>query len=437
MFGEGNEFCKKITYKIGKKTAEDTISEFRTSPLLRIAVTVDMIATGTDIKPLECLIFLRDVRSQAYYEQMKGRGTRVIGIDELHKVTPDAIAKTRFVLIDAVGVTETDKTETRSLESKPYVSTEKLMEQIARGERGADTLRSLGNRLLRLDIKLNDEQRKQITAITNKPLALIAGELIKATNEDTIEKLAEAQFNTENPTEQQRQQVYTQQAEAVVKPFHNPDLREKIAALQRDTEQIIDDSADELQAAGYDKERAENLIKSFQQFINDHQNELTAIQLLYNQPYQQRHLSYQQIEKLAEEIKQPPYNIAPVELWKAYEQLEKARVKGEPLNLLTNIISLIRFATGLVDILEPFPELVERRFKTWLQQQEQAGREFAPDQLDWLEKIKTQIANNAEMSEDDFEYTPFKKDGGILKARQLFGQELKLLIAELNGYLVA
>jgi type I restriction enzyme R subunit len=186
VFGEGNEFCKKITYKIGKKTAEDTISEFRTSPMLRVAVTVDMIATGTDIKPLECLIFLRDVRSQAYYEQMKGRGTRVIGIDELHKVTPDAIAKTRFVLIDAVGVTETDKTETRSLESKPYVSTEKLMEQIARGERGADTLRTLGNRLLRLDIKLNEEQRRQVTVIAKKPLALIAGELIKATNEDTI-----------------------------------------------------------------------------------------------------------------------------------------------------------------------------------------------------------------------------------------------------------
>lgn len=437
VFGEGNEFCKKITYKIGKKTAEDTISEFRTSPMLRVAVTVDMIATGTDIKPLECLIFLRDVRSQAYYEQMKGRGTRVIGIDELHKVTPDAIAKTRFVLIDAVGVTETDKTETRSLESKPYVSTEKLMEQIARGERGADTLRTLGNRLLRLDIKLNDEQRKQVTVIAKKPLALIAGELIKATNEDTIEKLAEAQFNNENPTEEQRQQVYAQQAEAVVKPFHNPDLREKIAALQRDTEQIIDDSADELQDAGYDKEKAENLIKSFKQFISDHQNELTAIQLLYNQPYQQRHLSYQQIEKLAEEIKQPPYNIAPVELWKAYEQLEKARVKGEPLNLLTNIISLIRFATGLVDILEPFPELVDRRFKTWLQQQQQTGREFAPDQLDWLEKIKTQIAHNAEITEDDFEYTPFKKDGGILKARQLFGQEFQPLIAELNGYLVA
>lgn len=226
VFGEGNAFCKKITYKIGKKTAEDTISEFRTSPMLRIAVTVDMIATGTDIKPLECLIFLRDVRSQAYYEQMKGRGTRVIGMDELHKVTPDAIAKTRFVLIDAVGVTETDKTETRSLESKPSIPTEKLMAQIARGERDPDVLRTLGSRLLRLDIKLNDEQRKQIATLLTgiqmgdyQPLSLeaegrdegefkhpitlasLAGNLIKASNEDSIEKCAEAQFNTQNPTE--------------------------------------------------------------------------------------------------------------------------------------------------------------------------------------------------------------------------------------------
>lgn len=178
VFGEGNDFCKKVTCRVGKKTADDTIAEFRTSPRLRVAVTVDMIATGTDIKPLECLIFMRDVRSQAYYEQMKGRGTRVIGIDELHKVTPDAKAKTRFVLVDAVGVTETDKTETRSLESRPSVSTEKLMEQIARGDREPGTLRTLGNRLLRLDMKLTDQQRKQVAKIINKPLALMAGELI-------------------------------------------------------------------------------------------------------------------------------------------------------------------------------------------------------------------------------------------------------------------
>jgi len=188
VFDEGNAFCKKITYKVGKKTAEESIKAFRTDPQYRIscdaqgcanvaggrtprATTVDMIATGTDIRPLECVMFMRDVteakrrkslmkpegvlkgKSQAYYEQMKGRGTRTIGPEELHKVTPDAPGKSRFVLVDCVGVTETDKTETKSLETKPSVSTAKLMEQVARGDRHSDTLRALGNRMIRLDVK--------------------------------------------------------------------------------------------------------------------------------------------------------------------------------------------------------------------------------------------------------------------------------------------
>ena len=169
VFDEGNAFCKKITYKVGKKTAEESIKAFRTDPQYRIAVTVDMIATGTDIRPLECVMFMRDVKSQAYYEQMKGRGTRIISRDELHKVTPDAPGKSRFVLVDCVGVTETDKTETKSLETKPSVSTAKLMEQVARGDRHSETLRALGNRMIRLDLKLNEQQRKRVNELAGKP----------------------------------------------------------------------------------------------------------------------------------------------------------------------------------------------------------------------------------------------------------------------------
>lgn len=425
VFNESNDFCKKVTYRVGKQAAENTIAEFRTSPRLRVAVTVDMIATGTDIKPLECLLFMRDVKSQAYYEQMKGRGTRVLGIDELHKVTPDAKAKTRFVLVDAVGVTETDKTETVSLESKPSVPTHKLMEQIARGDRDPDTVRTLGNRLIRLDLQLNDQQRKQVSELAGVPLAILAGELIHAANPDT------------NP-DLQTDTVPSAMIETAVKPFHNPALREKIEDLRRTTDQLIDPSPDEPVFTGYDEEKAKNLIKNFQQFMADHKAELGAIQLIYSQPYQQRHLSYAQIEKLAEEIEQPPYNLAPIEVWKAYEQLEKSRVAGAPpVKLLTNIVSLIYFATNLNNVLEPFPALVERRFAVWLQQQAQGGTQFSPDQLKWLQWIKEQIASNAEIRTEDFEYTPFNQEGGLMKARALFGAELPQLISELNGYLIA
>ncbi len=469
-FDEGNAFCKKITYKVGKKTAEESIKAFRTDPQYRIAVTVDMIATGTDIRPLECVMFMRDVKSQSYYEQMKGRGTRIISRDELHKVTPDAPGKSRFVLVDCVGVTETDKTETKSLETKPSVSTAKLMEQIARGDRHSDTLRALGNRLIRLDLKLNEPQRKRINDLIKislaptggegqgeggseilpaKTLQSIAADLIHYTNEDHLIEAAKIHAKTEEPTEIQIQEAFRPKADILIKPFHNPDLRELIEELRKDTDQLIDDSADELIAAGYDEEKAEVLIQNWQQFIQDHKDELDAIQLIYQQPYQKRHLSYEQIEKLAEEIQQPPYNLAPIEVWKAYEQLEKNKVKGvPPKELLTNIVSLIRFSTGLSDVLEPFTELVNNRFENWLKQQELTpspvpgegrgeGNKFSPDQLAWLNKIKDQIAQNAEMTADDFNYIPFNQEGGLLKARELFGKDLEPLISELNGYLIA
>ncbi|MEW8356124.1 MAG: DEAD/DEAH box helicase family protein [Candidatus Thiodiazotropha sp.] len=435
VFNESNTFCKKITYKVGKKTAEESIKAFRTDPQYRIAVTVDMIATGTDIRPLECVMFMRDVKSQAYYEQMKGRGTRIISRDELHKVTPDAPGKSRFVLVDCVGVTETDKTETKSLETKPSVSTAKLMEQVARGDRHSDILRTLGNRMIRLDLKLNDQQRKRISELAGKPLALIAGELIHATNEDHLIEAAKIHTKTDEPNEQQIQEAFKPKADILIKPFHNPDLRELLEEYRKETDQLIDDSADELISAGYDEEKAEVLIQNWQQFIQDHKNELDAIQLIYQQPYQKRHLSYEQIEKLAEEIQQPPYNLAPIEVWKAYEQLEKNKVKGvPPKELLTNIVSLIRFSTGLSDVLEPFTELVNNRFDNWLKQQ---GKAFQPEQLVWLNKIKDQIAQNAEMTVDDFNYIPFNQEGGLLKARELFGKDLDNLIQELNGYLIA
>jgi type I restriction enzyme R subunit len=169
------------------------------------------------------------------------------------------------------------------------------------------------------------------------------------------------------------------------------------------------------------------------------------------------------INQLVEQIEQPPYHIAPVEVWKAYEQLKKARVRGAPPeSQLPILISLIRLATGVTDVLEPFTELVNNRFDNWLKQQNQTsplplgedlgegattsplpsgedlgeGR-FTPEQLAWLNKIKDQIAQNAEMTVEDFNYIPFNQEGGLLKARELFGKELEPIITELNGYLIA
>ena len=127
-FGEGNDFCKKVTYNQTAEKPSAVLQQFRTEYNPRIAVTVDMIATGTDVKPIECLLFMRDVRSRSYFEQMKGRGTRTLSIDDLRKVTPSATTnKDHFVIIDAVGVCKSVKTDSRPLERKPGISLKDLM----------------------------------------------------------------------------------------------------------------------------------------------------------------------------------------------------------------------------------------------------------------------------------------------------------------------
>jgi type I restriction enzyme R subunit len=131
-------------------------------PVPRIAVTVDMIATGTDIKPVECLIFMRDVKSEGYFEQMKGRGVRTLKDADLRRSRPDAQTKTRFVLIDAVGVTEGKKTISQPLERKRTMSFEKLIDQVAQGRRDFDGVSSLAGRLAALDRKIDDEDRQRI-----------------------------------------------------------------------------------------------------------------------------------------------------------------------------------------------------------------------------------------------------------------------------------
>lgn len=121
-FGKGNEFRVKITSQTTGVAPETLLQQFRNSYFPRIAVTVDMIATGTDVKPLECLLFLCSVESSAYFEQMKGRGVRVLSPDALRAVTPDAQAKTHFVIVDAVGVCTREKQQTISHDRKPSVA---------------------------------------------------------------------------------------------------------------------------------------------------------------------------------------------------------------------------------------------------------------------------------------------------------------------------
>ncbi len=442
-FGKGNDFCKKITYKTTGEKPEDLIASFRNSYNPRIAVTVDMISTGTDIKPLECLLFMRDVKSLVYFEQMKGRGTRTISATDFNAVTPDAPAKTHFVIVDAVGVCENDKTDTRPLERKKSIPFDKLIHLVALGSRDEDTLTSVAGRLAALDREIDDNDRQEIKNIAGgKSLKELINRLLDATDPDKQIEKAQEIFKTEAPTGEQVKKATEELVKVACTPFDNPTLRNTIIDIKQRNEQVIDEvSQDQVLIATWDekaKEKARTLIGTFKKFIEENKDEITALQFIYGKPYGIRHLTYKEIKDLAEAIRKPPYGLTTEAVWQAYEQLEQSKVKGAgSQKLLTNIISLIRFATGRENILEPFPETVNRRFAEWLSQQEKLGRKFTPEQMSWLQMIKEHIATSASIGIGDFELTPFQEKGGAIRANTVFEQQLDKLLEELNRVLVA
>lgn len=442
-FGKGNDFCKKITYKTTGEKPEDLITSFRNSYNPRIAVTVDMISTGTDIKPLECLLFMRDVKSLVYFEQMKGRGTRTISATDFNAVTPDAPAKTHFVIVDAVGVCENDKTDSKPLERKKSIPFDKLIHSVALGNRDEDTLTSVAGRLAALDREIDDKDRQEIKNVAGgKSLKELINRLLDAADTDKQIEKAQEIFKTEAPTGEQVKKATEELVKVACTPFDNPTLRNTIIDIKQRNEQVIDEvSQDQVLVAGWDekaKEKARTVIGTFKKFISENKDEITALQFIYGKPYGARHLTYKEIRDLAEAIKKPPYGLTPEAVWQAYEQLEQSKVKGAGTQrLLTNIISLIRFTTGQESILEPFPETVNRRFADWLKQQETLGRKFTPEQMSWLQMIKEHIATSASIGIGDFELTPFQEKGGAIRADKVFEQQLDKLLEDLNVALVA
>lgn len=442
-FGRGNDFCKKITYRTTGDKPEDLIASARNSYNPRILVTVDMISTGTDIKPLECLIFMRDVKSRSYFEQMKGRGTRTIEPTDFNAVTPDATNKTHFVIVDAVGICESDKTDLRPLERKRHIPFDKLLMSVATGSRDDDMLTSVIGRLARLEQELNPNDRKEIEVVAEgKPLKEIINNLLDAIDPDKQIEKAKAVFKTKSPTEEQIHKAKEELVNEACAPFDNPKLRNTVIDIKKRNEQVIDTvSKDALLFAGFDraaKEKAKTIVDNFKKFIEENKNELTALQILYSKPYNKQHVTYEEIKQLAEAIRKLPYNLTPELVWKAYEQLEKSKVKkASPHKLLTDIVSLVRFAVGGASVLEPFEETVTQRFIRWIEAHEKNGKPFTHEQKEWLGMIKDHIATSLSMGMDDFAYAPFNQKGGAAKIYQLFGKDLENILKDLNEVLAA
>jgi type I restriction enzyme R subunit len=433
-FGRGNEFAQKITYRTTGTSPEQLIKDFRTAYYPRIAVTVDMIATGTDIKPVEIVVFMRSVKSRSFFEQMKGRGVRICKETDLRGVNPgEHVKKDHFVIVDCVGVCERDKTDSRPLDQKKSVPLDKLLQAVSLGNVEDEVLSTVAVRLSRLGQDLDEADHAKIVEASG-------GRSLKDLARGIVQALQQAEDGDVSPM----------QAEAALreaaKPFASPALRELILKLKQKADLVIDSvTQDSLIHAGFapGSDRAQALVQSFEDFIRQHKDEITALQVLYNRPVRAP-LRFEDIKQLADALHAPPHLIDESALWQAYAALQKGKVKGaSQKRLLTDIVSLVRFAMQQDNELVPYPERVQANFKAWLAQHQQqrqeqgTGKPFTPEQQHWLEMIRDHIAANLGIETEDFEYAPFSQEGGLGKVHQLFGAELQQVIEAMNRELAA
>ena len=442
-FGLSNEGAVKITYKSGDSgnKPEDLLQQFRTNYPTRIAVTVDMIATGTDVKPIECVVFMRMVRSRNFFEQMKGRGVRVIDENDLRAVTPDAKVKDRFVIVDAVGVTDAGLHDTVPLERKKGVSFDRLLNLIGVGSTEEAVVSSVASRLARLNRRITAEDRAAVEKVAGIGLDDLVRQITDALDPDRQHNEAAAETGTDDPTPEQVKATAKRLITEAVQPIAgNAQLREKLIDIRRSYEQVMDTaSKDKVISGEYSKDaadRARAQTQSFRQFIEDNRDEITALQVLYSQPYGGG-LTYTDIRELAEAIGRPPHRWTPEALWQAYETLDASKVRGSGHRVSTDLVSLVRHTLGHTDELVAYPDLVDERFEAWLDQQQTLGRHFTDDQTAYLRLIKEHIAASLTVAPADLQNPPFSTHGGLGKARQLFGNDLNPLLEELTLALAA
>ncbi len=443
-FGQGNEFCKKVTYRTDEDP-KSVLAQFRNDYYPRIAVTVDMIATGTDVKPLECLLFMRDVRSRNYFEQMKGRGTRTLDHDDLKKVSPSAAsAKTHYVIVDAIGVTQSLKTASQPLDTKPTVPLRDLAMSVMMGARDEDTVSSLAGRLARLNQQLDAAEKEKIKQQAGgMELTQIVGNLLAAIDPDRIEE--KARESEPVPDNAEPSPAVCDKAQqtliAGATSMFNGELIELLDSIRRDKEQTIDhDNQDTLLRAEWDgdsRENAEALVSDFREYLEANRDEIEALTIFFAQPHRRRELTYKMIREVFDRLKTDRPKLAPMRVWQAYRLLDE--YKGQqPVSELTALVALIRRVCGIDATLSPYAETVRRNFQTWIMTRHSgAGEKFNEEQMAWLRMIRDHVITSFHLDRDDLDLAPFDAKGGLGQMYKLFGDRMDNVIDELNEALAA
>jgi type I restriction enzyme R subunit len=347
--------------------------------------------------------------------------------------------------VDAVGVTKSIKSDSRPLEKKPGVPLKDLLGAIAVGNRDEDLFSSLANRLSRLEKQVTEKEKQQFSEkAEGKSIKQVVNELLHAYNPDVLDDLkakVETELIGESPMakEETFNKLHDELKEKAAEVF-NGELNLFIDNVRRAHEQTIDiTNPDTLLNKGWaagSKEKAENLVVDFKVWIAQHQDEITALQIFYSQPIRRRELNYKMIQEVLEKLKLERPLLAPMQVWRAYEQLEKAT--GSPKSELIALVSLLRRISGIDSSLIDYSNKVDLNFRDWILKKN-AGQHnrFTEQQMQWLRMIKDHIATSIHLDADDLDYTPFDAEGGKGKMWQLFGEGMNDIINELNEALAA
>ena len=430
VFNKGDGFAAKITYTA--KDPADLINRLRTSPELRIAVTVDMVATGTDVKPLECVLFMRDVRSGTYFEQMKGRGARSITDSDFQAVTEQGVHKERFVIVDAIGVTEHDFVDVTVTDRVKTASLESLLKKAAARELTQDDAATLGSRLSKLGLRMTASERNEIEALAGITIEEMSQQLVRSVNADAI-----ADVTSTTPTGTTEEVAIHEFVQSLAGPLAtSQQLRERLVTRHQSKYIFRDEvTPDQLLFAGGvpNLELAERTIHDWKQYMEENKNEITALQLLYSRP-QNSGVTRKQLEELVATIRKPHQDWTPAVIWKSYELLNKTNRSIQ--NKTVDLVSLVRYTLGTMPELVPFADVVEERYQGWLLMQEQRGSKFTKEQRRWLDAIKDYICTGVTFETASLDAVPFIEWGGSDGIERDFADPVAV-ISDLNQALSA
>lgn len=376
-----DRFVQKITYSAGDSNA--LIRSFRNDKDFRIAVTVTLVATGTDVKPLEVVMFMRDVESQPLYVQMKGRGVRTIGDEQLRNVTPNAFSKDIFYLVDAVGVTEHTQTVPTPGDERPSqaITLRQLLERLTHGEVHDNNLRLIAARLARIHNKATEEQRSEFEALAHASMADISSNIYQALESGSLPLY----LNVNEPNNQRK---------GLVRPLAvHPDAREFLCVLNAGFINILQPGEDTLIEKGFSQEEAASTTKAFEDYIEAHRDEIEALRIIYNNSGQP--LTYATLKDLERKLREVNHKFNVSQLWNNYSILnpkavQKFTTKDEK-DALTNIIQVVRYAMHLTPELRSLPSMAAQRFELWCGQ---AQRPLTESQKEVIRQIVSYIVSN-------------------------------------------